>query len=483
MAHVLPGISVVVATRNRLPFLKRCVESIQAQNYPKEHMELIIVDDGSTDDTPDYLAALAAREPWIRVAFQTRGWQASARNKGIALSREEYIAITDDDCTVAEDWLLSIVSAMQDQDVDGIGGHTSAPGDSLVARYMNYTRVDPILLPDGTPQYLVTTNACFRRRALDQVGLFDETFAVTGGEDTELALRMRQRGMKLKFVPACRVAHWYEPDIKTFLRRFYRYGLGTRRVFDKHLVWEYWFPQADVSLQRFIDALFNGNIQLRTFNEVEDSNLRPWYRLLHALQHLTYMAGYLYLTDLAQLYHLRGSDNNGRYQGGSDEQSTKSIVARKQRAEVILRAISFERAVPEPERGLRRSEMPDWLDEHYFPPQEPAKLGAWVGTLLTMAGIDILLEWAASHDLGHATASIPDDVLSASTRTAYDTLHKQLRDAHEAQHRSLLQQLVQQPGDNTLAKVEALCYANSVDVNRFLSWYGWISGRGDTVTG
>ncbi len=293
-------------------------------------MELVIVDDGSVDDTPGYLAALAAREPWVKVITRARGWQASARNKGIAVSRGELVAITDDDCTVAKEWLLTIASAMQDQDLSAIGGRVHAPGNHLIARYLDYVRaLDPMLLPDGTPRNLVTANACFRRSALERTGFFDEAFGIVGGEDTELTLRIRESGMRLRFVPTCHVSHWYEPDVVAFLRRYYRYGFGNRLIFDKHLTWEQWLPHADAGLR----ALMNGHARWREFHELEDTYLRPAYILLHTLQHFSYLAGYLHLTDVAQLDKLRRSDENNRHQSGTDSTRAVSNEARREQSE------------------------------------------------------------------------------------------------------------------------------------------------------
>lgn len=107
----------------------------------------------------------------------------------------------------------------------------AAPGQSLVARFLDYVRaLDPTLLPDGSPRYIVTANACFCRSAFEQVGGFDETFASSGGEDTEIGLRMRQEGMKLVYSPRCQVSHWYDSSVVDLLRRYYRYGYSNRLI-------------------------------------------------------------------------------------------------------------------------------------------------------------------------------------------------------------------------------------------------------------
>jgi glycosyltransferase involved in cell wall biosynthesis len=88
-----PSVSIIIPTFNRAAFLKEAVDSVCAQTT--EDWELIVVDDGSTDDTPGVMAAF--RDPRIRYVSQARGGVAAARNSGVALSRASLIAFLDSD--------------------------------------------------------------------------------------------------------------------------------------------------------------------------------------------------------------------------------------------------------------------------------------------------------------------------------------------------------------------------------------------------
>src|ERR1051326_2069502 len=227
-----PTMSVVVATRDRLPLLRACVDSIRAQRYPRDRTELILVDDCSTDGTPAYLRALD-REPWIRVVWQPMPRLFAARNAGVARARGELVAITDDDCAVPEDWLSSLAAAMDASGADAVAGGIDAPGDTLWVRYLaDLGFIDPNLLPTGDPSYVVTANACFRRSALERMGRFDEALWRTGGEDVDLSFRMRRLGMRLAYAPGCRVSHRFGRDVRGMLRRTYRAGVGWRVLLD-----------------------------------------------------------------------------------------------------------------------------------------------------------------------------------------------------------------------------------------------------------
>src|SRR3981081_997174 len=124
MPTVWPMMSVVVATRDRLPVLRRCVDSLRAQRYPRGRMErTVVVAKAPPAGTPECLRAVASEEPWIRVVSQPVALGFAARNRGIAVARGELVAITDDDCTVADDWLPAMATAIEREGADAVGGH------------------------------------------------------------------------------------------------------------------------------------------------------------------------------------------------------------------------------------------------------------------------------------------------------------------------------------------------------------------------
>jgi glycosyltransferase involved in cell wall biosynthesis len=124
----LPLISVVMPVYNRARYVAEAVNSILAQIYPK--FELIIVDDGSTDGSPEIVRALAARDRRIRLLFQPHYSQGRARNAGIALACGEYIAHMDDDDIALPDRLTTQLDWMRRTGVDICGGCSQAFGDA-----------------------------------------------------------------------------------------------------------------------------------------------------------------------------------------------------------------------------------------------------------------------------------------------------------------------------------------------------------------
>lgn len=424
--RVLPAMSIVVATRDRLPYLRACVDSIRAQRYPRERMELVLVDDCSTDGTPGYLRSLA--EPWIRVVTQPTRRRYAARNESIRAATGELIAITDDDCTVPEDWLASLAAAMEASGADALGGHIEAPGEALWIRYLSDLGfLHPNLLPTGDPSYVVTANACFRRAALDRVGPFDDALWISGSEDVDVSLRMRQRGMRLVYAPACRVSHWYVPDVREMLRRAYGAGLGWRVLLEKHRHWELWSARAPVALAWVVRR--RGS--LRGFLEIPDPELRPWYGLLNWLQQLCFLAGYVRVRRASQI-------------AGA---APAAPAAASDRTRALLAMLS------------------EGAD---------AARGTVATVLAEMAtlDVDVLLEAAAPAHRVPESPGAPDESMPPEVVADWLGRHRRQEREYLARNVAMLEALPGAGRTVGLPEIEERCHAAGVDVKRFLAWFG-----------
>lgn len=305
MSRAFPKISVVTPTRNRLSKLQACVESVLASSYPPDCFELVVVNDGSSDGTQNYLTHLAEQQNQVRVLHQERQGPAAARNRGLASANGELIAFTDDDCTVTSDWLLSIAKAMENPNVNALGGRVYGVGDHVIASYMEHIRaLEPNRFSDGQVRYLVTANACFRKSLLEELGGFDEKFQ-HAGEDVEISFRLLQSGRNLDFFPSCRVYHHYENSSEEFLQRFYIYGVGSRYNFEKHKALVMWHRGADKQLLSWLAGDFkSGKVKPRGFFEIEDLLTRLHFSILDALRNIAYLAGYLLIQSERQFLEL-----------------------------------------------------------------------------------------------------------------------------------------------------------------------------------
>jgi glycosyltransferase involved in cell wall biosynthesis len=181
----MPRLSVVIPTFRRPPLLGRCLEALVAQTLPGDAFEIVVVDDGRTDDTRALCVALAERSrqrggPRIRYLRPegTRG-PAAARNRGWRASAGAIVAFTDDDTIPDPDWLRLGEAALAPGHLMAAWGRVHVP---LPARMTDNARNTAGL----ENAVFVTANAFVRRVALEAVGGFDERYLRAWREDTDL---------------------------------------------------------------------------------------------------------------------------------------------------------------------------------------------------------------------------------------------------------------------------------------------------------
>lgn len=192
-------ITVIVPTYNRLASLKDTLHGLQKQTLPAHLFEIIVVNDGSSDDTEKYLKEVEATSTSFRFITQANAGPAAARNRGIATARGRIIAFTDDDCIPDANWLEVIQNAFAERDVVGLQGST----------YTDVKAITPLthqIDNENGNASVPTCNAAFTREVLLRVNGFDEHFPFPHNEDADLAWRIEQLG-SIQFVKAMRVYH------------------------------------------------------------------------------------------------------------------------------------------------------------------------------------------------------------------------------------------------------------------------------------
>ncbi len=223
-------VSVVVATFNGARTLENCLNSLTRLNYPD--YEIILVDDGSTDRTPE----IAKRFPSVRYLRQNNQGLAAARNAGIRAATGEIVAFTDDDCRADEDWLYYLVGDLQRGDFAGIGGHNfPPPEDPRVAAAVAAAPGGPahVMLTDREAEHIPGCNMAFYQWALRQVGMFDPLFT-KAGDDVDVCWRIRDCELKIGFSPSGFVWHYRRSTVKAYLKQQAGYGEAEALLIAKH---------------------------------------------------------------------------------------------------------------------------------------------------------------------------------------------------------------------------------------------------------
>jgi glycosyltransferase involved in cell wall biosynthesis len=212
-------ISVIVPVRNGSRTLTACLLALQSQTYPAD--EIIVVDDGSTDDTAAVAAGLG-----VVVLSQEKAGPAAARNRGARQARGDILLFTDADCVPARDWVERMVAPFADPAVAGAKGEYRTQQQALVARFVQQEYQDRYDRMSRQPQidHVDTYSAAYRRRIFLKAGGFDTTFPTASNEDSEFSFRLAALGHRLVYVPGAIVYHQHDRSLTEYARRKYRIG-------------------------------------------------------------------------------------------------------------------------------------------------------------------------------------------------------------------------------------------------------------------
>ena len=290
----MPTASVVVPTFNRAALLPKVLQALLEQDYRGEY-EILVVDDGSRDATPNVLEEWAGRHPSrLRVFRQDNAGPARARNRGAGEAGGRFLAFIDDDCIAEDSWLRRLEQQLEEAGAAAVAGAVINREETWVGRYINREHViDHVLSADGTVQQLITANAGVGADIFTRLGGFDEAIRVAGGEDTEFSLRLRAAGLRIVSAPAARVHHHSPVDLGGYLRMIHRHGRGRRRLGER-------FPAHRVSLPALRLAWLTWPFRswiLRDYRRYRRAAMPARealrYVLLRYLENITRMAGYL----------------------------------------------------------------------------------------------------------------------------------------------------------------------------------------------
>jgi GT2 family glycosyltransferase len=223
-------ISVIIPTYNRLDRLKRVLEALERQSYPFDQYEVIVVSDGSTDGTFQYLNEL--KTPLhLRAVQQTNLGAAAARNLGFRMARAELILFLDDDVVPTAQWIAEHVQAHTNHGPGCVVvGPMLTPPDSSLSPWVQWEQdkleeqYEAMLSGrwEAGPRQFYTGNTSLERRYLLESGGFDPQFR--RAEDVELAYRLMNWGLIFVFNPQAVGFHYAERTFDSWLRTPYAYG-------------------------------------------------------------------------------------------------------------------------------------------------------------------------------------------------------------------------------------------------------------------
>lgn len=222
------NISVVIPAYSAESTLAECLRACLAQTHTP--VEIIVVDDGSTDRTAEI-----AKEFDVQYVHQENAGPAAARNHGARLATGEIIALTDADCIPEANWLEELVKGFDAENVVAVGGtYGIANASSPLARMIHEEiRVRHEKFGD-TVDFLGSFNVAYKRDAYLAVGGFDESFRAASGEDNDLAYRLHDNGGIMRFVPEAVVNHYHPTRLLSYLKTQMAHGFWRMKLYAKH---------------------------------------------------------------------------------------------------------------------------------------------------------------------------------------------------------------------------------------------------------
>lgn len=222
----LPTVSIVIPVKDRAEELERCLVSLALLTYPAELLQLIVVDDGSSDASPDVARRCGARV--VTSGGIGRG-PAAARNAGAWTATGEILAFIDSDCTASAGWLDELIPAFDNSGIAAVGGLVDGMcRESAVDRYesvMSSLALGARERSGGCGDdtfYLPSCNLLVKRQDFAAAGGFRDEMHV--GEDVDLTWRLRDSGHTITYLPAGRVYHEHRSTVRSFMSRRFDYG-------------------------------------------------------------------------------------------------------------------------------------------------------------------------------------------------------------------------------------------------------------------
>lgn len=219
------GVSVVIPAYNAGKTIGEAIRGALGQELPG--LEVIVVDDGSTDET----AAEASRHR-VRCIRQENAGPAAARNTGWRASRGAVVLFTDADCVPRGGWAAALCGALEEGTAGAAtGSYALANRGSTLAVLIHEEIVERHRRYGRRVKFFGSYNVALKREVLEETGGFSEAFRRPSGEDNDLSYRLLEKGYGIVYVPGALVAHRHTESLARYLGEQYRHGFWRVKLY------------------------------------------------------------------------------------------------------------------------------------------------------------------------------------------------------------------------------------------------------------
>ena len=230
-----PRVSIIIPVRDQPEDLLDCLQSLNNLNYPKDRLEIIVVDDGSRKEVSQIITSGTVR---VIRHDESKG-PAACRNIGAEKANCDIFAFLDADCLAGEDWLKETISFFQTVNIGAVGGYVDGYyKNSFLDRYervassLNMGQRLILEAKTGSSFYVPTANMLVTREAFKATGGFKAEMRL--GEDVDFCWRLRDLGYALLYAPFGRVAHKHRNRLGSMLKRRSDYGTSEAELYRTH---------------------------------------------------------------------------------------------------------------------------------------------------------------------------------------------------------------------------------------------------------
>lgn len=224
--------SIIIPAYNSADTLQACLSSLEQQRMDRAAYEIIVVDDGSQDNTEALVRSFAG----VRYIGQANQGPAAARNRGVEVARGDIVLFIDADCVPFPDWLEQMVKPFAQKEIAGVKGAYRSRQHEIVAQVvqLEYEIKYLHMLKDCYIDFIDTYAAAFRKSAFLQTGGYDTGFTRASVEDQEFSFRMAGRGYKMIFNPQALVWHRHAASLEAYCRKKWKIGYWKVKVLRRH---------------------------------------------------------------------------------------------------------------------------------------------------------------------------------------------------------------------------------------------------------
>ena len=252
-----PFVSIIIPCRDEEKFIKECINSIIANDYPKERLEILIVDGMSEDRTREIVKSYIEKYPYIKLLNNSQKYTPFALNIGIKQAKGEIIMRMDAHATYKNDYISKCLKYLNEYKADNVGGIwiTMSKKNTLVGKSIAFALSHPFGAGNAyyrmggqqEPKEVDTVPfGCYKREVFDKIGLFNEN--LVRSQDMEFNLRLKKAGGKILLVPNIVSYYYPKSNLKDFFLHNFEDGVWA--------IYPLKFVKAPLRLRHYIPLFF-----------------------------------------------------------------------------------------------------------------------------------------------------------------------------------------------------------------------------------